>query len=575
MKRPTKKNRVARRMKVNGVDEARFFRDRAAFEALEQIITPLFANKKPREHVRVWIPACATGEEAYSIAMLLYAHAETLATPPTIQIFGSDLDTDAIHTARDGVYSQSIANDVDEQRLRGFFTRETGGYRVRREVRELMLFAKQDLRKDPPFSRMDLICCRNLADVDDRLQQVFHFALKPRGLLLGKSAALATSALFHVVDDKHHVYARRAIARSAPPREPRRLAEHQSTLSEELKASNEELQATTEELRSTTEELKTSRDELQSMNQELTSVNQEMSARLEALATVNADLQNLLSATSIATVFLDTRLAIMRYTALAAPIFHLIPSDIGRPLAHLRSELDYPELLADAEKVHDALVPIEREVTSGARSFLSRLQPYRTLDNRIGGVVLTLVDVTERNLAREARRLSEARLNLILESAKDYAIFTLDPDRRVESWSAGAALLFGFSEDEVVGKLVDELFTAAEREASVPQREMAESRATGSVGRERWYTRKDGGRFFGSGAMVPLREGGVIKGYVSIMRDLTTTKHTQDELREHANELARFNAAAVGREERMIDLKKEINVLATRLGEPARYKVED
>ena len=117
-----------------------------------------------------------------------------------------------------------------------------------------------------------------------------------------------------------------------------------------------------EELRSATEELETSREELQSINEELTTVNQEMKSKIEEIAQANSDLQNLMASTSIATIFLDRDLTITRYTPSAVELFHLIPGDVGRPLAHLKHDLEYPELLADAEQVLRTLVPIEREV---------------------------------------------------------------------------------------------------------------------------------------------------------------------------------------------------------------------
>src|SRR5262249_35480662 len=140
----------------------------------------------------------------------------------------------------------------------------------------------------------------------------------------------------------------------------RDTVEQYEASTEELKASNEELQAMNEELRSATEELETSREELQSINEELTTVNQEMKSKVDEVANANSDLQNLMASTSIATVFLDRALAITRYTPSAVELFHLIPTDVGRPLAHLKHRLDYPELIADAEKVLQSLVPIER-----------------------------------------------------------------------------------------------------------------------------------------------------------------------------------------------------------------------
>lgn len=184
----------------------------------------------------------------------------------------------------------------------------------------------------------------------------------------------------------------------------REIVEQSDASTEELKASNEELQAMNEELRSATEELETGREELQSINEELTTVNQEMKVKMDEIAQANSDLQNLMASTAIATVFLDRDLAITRYTPSAVNLFHLIPSDLGRPLAHLKHRLEYPELLGDVEQVLQTLVPVEREVRGDGDWFLARLQPYRTLEDHIGGVVLTFVDITERRRNTEALR---------------------------------------------------------------------------------------------------------------------------------------------------------------------------
>jgi len=180
---------------------------------------------------------------------------------------------------------------------------------------------------------------------------------------------------------------------------------------EELKASNEELHAMNEELRSATEELETGREELQSINEELTTVNLELKNKVDELAHANSDLRNLIGATAIATVFLDRELNITRFTPPAVDLFSLISSDVGRPLAHLRHRLIYPKLLADAAQVLEHLGPLEREVEEEAgRFFLARLLPYKTSDDRIAGVVLTFVDVTDLHVAQEAARHARREL---------------------------------------------------------------------------------------------------------------------------------------------------------------------
>jgi two-component system CheB/CheR fusion protein len=184
----------------------------------------------------------------------------------------------------------------------------------------------------------------------------------------------------------------------------RDTVEQYEASTEELKASNEELQAMNEELRSATEELETSREELQSINEELTTVNLEMKGKMDELAHTNSDLQNLMASTAIATVFLDRDLAITRYTPTAVPLFNLIPGDLGRPLAHLKHRLEYPEMLTDVEEVLRTLVPIEREVRANGEWYLARVQPYRTLEDHIAGGVLTFVNVTDRKKTTETLR---------------------------------------------------------------------------------------------------------------------------------------------------------------------------
>jgi two-component system CheB/CheR fusion protein len=650
-KRATILRRISRRMQVNGVEDmpayliflrthpgeagalfkdllisvTNFFRDRDSFAALEAKIPSLFEGKGQGDSVRVWVPACATGEEAYSIAMLLLEHARTLDVPPAVQVFGCDLDEDAVQDARGGMFPDVITADVSEERLRRFFIKEHHGYRIRREVREVVLFAAHDLLKDAPFSRLDLVTCRNLLiylnrEAQARAFEIFHFALKPDGMLfLGASESVEDgSPLFRVIDKRHRLYMRKAAARIGlpvpsgpssllvrqieqevqnehtaaaqvpvvvppasfsqsasallsgvraagrdgergswsemhfklierfappsilvnadhdiqhlsqsagrflqfvggapttnllrlvnsalrvelrtalfraaqsgdtaialqvpaeiegaavsvnirvspardlapdlllvvfeenpstpqadgtppivPPPEPmvqhlereleqikghlRDTVEQYEAGTEELKASNEELQAMNEELRSATEELETSREELQSINEELTTVNQEMKNKVDELGHANSDLQNLMSATAIATLFLDREMHIMRFTDSAAPIFNLIPSDIGRPLSHLQHRIDYPEMASDAARVLDKLTPMEREVTGAEGTFyLARMLPYRTVEDRIAGVVLTFVDITERQRAQKALSEHVAELTRVSRAA--------------------------------------------------------------------------------------------------------------------------------------------------------------
>ena len=170
-----------------------FFRDPAVFKALHREVFPALMRKKP-DTIRIWSAGCSTGQETYSLAIALLEFLEDKPHRPTVQIFGTDIaDSRSIEKARVGLYLEAIEREVSPERLRRFFTKETVGYRVRKSVRELCVFAKQNVMADPPFSRLDLICCRNvliyLAPVAQRrVIETFHYALSPGGfLVLGES----------------------------------------------------------------------------------------------------------------------------------------------------------------------------------------------------------------------------------------------------------------------------------------------------------------------------------------------------------------------------------------------------
>jgi two-component system, chemotaxis family, CheB/CheR fusion protein len=885
-KRSTVLRRITRRLQVNAVEDigtyaallrerpseaqellgdmiisvTNFFRDSEAFKALEQEVVPrLFENKEVGDQVRVWVSGCATGDEAYSLVILLLEHAERLSRPPSIQVFATDIDQDSMNGAREGLFPESISADVSPERLKRFFTRENEYYRVKKEVREAVLFAPHNILRDPPFSRLDLISCRNVLiylnrETQERVLELFHFALNPEGyLFLGVSESADTAAdLFTPVDKKLRVFRRRAIASAMPyipslpapgrwevkpverasgspkiasfgdlhyqllenyappsvlvnteydivhlsetagrflrftggepsrnlikavhpdlrlelrsallgvaqgkdsgeirqarieldgqsrlvkvhvhrPNRPdaaqgfllvifeeveppgdaplaghpgaatsgealepvvrqfedelqrtktqlRSTIEQYETTTEELRASNEELQAINEELRSTTEELETGKEELQSLNEEMRTVNHELKEKVDELGRANADLQNLLAATDIATIFLDRDLRIKRYTPSVQQLFNIIPSDTARPLAHVTHGLEYDGMTEDAARTLETLDRVEREVRSNdGRYYIARLIPYRTPEDRIDGVVLSFFDITGRKLAEDERnrlheelmkeralmdavvrqmpagiliaeadtgkmvfaneqadriwratlekpagdehyseypgyhmdgrryaleewpmwrsinqgeiiyneeikmrredgswglfntssspvrnssgqivagvvtfydtteerateislRHSQERLRLIVESIEDYAIITLDPQGRIQSWNPGAEKTFGYTEGEVIGQSGGIIFTPEDRAAGVPEKEIETALSQGRADDERWHVRKDGSRFFASGVMAAMRDGDLL-GCVKVMRDLTARKQMEEELRRSRDEM--------------------------------------
>jgi len=197
-----------------------FFRDPDTFDALKEKVLPAITQRcTENASIRIWVAGCSTGEEAYSIAMTLLEYFADKATGIPIQIFASDIDAKAIDKARAGIYPEGIKADVSAARLQRFFTKVPTGYQISKSIRDLCLFAVQNVAKDPPFSRMDLICCRNLLIylnnvLQKKVLQVFHYSLKANGfLLLGGSESISGSAdLFSMLDKKNKIYSKKSIA---------------------------------------------------------------------------------------------------------------------------------------------------------------------------------------------------------------------------------------------------------------------------------------------------------------------------------------------------------------------------
>lgn len=249
-KRNTVERRVARRMVLHRIESLRhyarylqqtpgeaetlfedllinvtsFFRDPGVFEALRTVVFPRILQQRPPEApIRIWVPACSTGEEAYSLAITLLESLGEDETATRVQIFGTDVSRIGIEKARQGVYPENIEGEVSPDRLRRFFVKGDGGYQIRKSIRDMCVFANQNVIKDPPFSHLDLISCRNVLiymtpTLQQRIIPSFHYALKADGyLVLGSSETIGDfSQLFFLVDKKHKIYAKKASAVRMP-----------------------------------------------------------------------------------------------------------------------------------------------------------------------------------------------------------------------------------------------------------------------------------------------------------------------------------------------------------------------
>ncbi len=610
-----------------GTAAAAFFRDAEECAKLAtQVLPALFEGKSHEHEIRVWSVDCATGEEAYSLAILLLEEAARHAAPPGIRMFASDPHSASVQQARTGFYSTDHVSSVSPERLQRFFSSEAGGYRVRKEVRRLVVFAAHDVGADPPFSRIDLVvCCKAHVRRSPRFAiELFHRALRADGfLVLGGSAAENTGDLYRVEDEQHGICRKRdvrvnkraffptlhdgllpprerttrlpsgrdqlhrqMVERYAPPsalvdpdgrtlhlsahagrylvhpagaaavdivalvrqelrvelraclraareqgrrqrsapiemplngvgawvvvdvrpvldpeqaghalvifdeREPidhdrlppRATAtsdnDNESVLREQLELSRQHLQTvmeeherdqeimrasheaalrTNEDLCAALEELETGREELQSLNEELHALNDENRHRVDDLARLSSDLQNLLVAADIATLFLDDQLRVLRFTPKIAEIFNVRSADAGRPISDLTRRLGYEPLERDAAAVLEQRIPLEREIQdeSGAW-YLTRLLPYRGAADQIEGVVITFVPITAQKRAEEALRLAKTYAEQIVEALPD-PLLVLGPDLVVQSANAAFYEHFGVAPSLTLGRKLDEL----------------------------------------------------------------------------------------------------------------------
>ncbi len=631
-----------------------FFRNPEAFEVLVEKIFPKLLDSKREDPLRFWVPGCSSGQEAFSLAICYAEFTEQLDRAPGLQIFATDINDNQLQKARSGLFSKSLVNDVSEERLRKFFVEESGGYRLVKRLRESVIFARHNLFGDPPFSRLDLISCRNLLiyfepELQQKILPLFHYALSPKGILfLGAAESIASHTdLFETVDKKQKFFLKKpgttpalhlrfspgasnpdpetrnsaaqsrpfgggvapesvalreaervTVNRFAPPgvlidqnlqilqfrgethaflqpplgkanfnllkmarkslmlplrsavdsakksnrtvrkenipleengkstsialeiiplrniKEPHfliffeeqqnpskpgrdsmtkttsaqnrfqdpvsqtkeqseRIAELEHEVAEardflqsvqdqndahteELQTSNEEVQSANEELQSINEELETSKEELESTNEELTTVNEEMANRNTELHRVNNDLLNLQSSIHTAIVLLGSDLSIRRFSPLAEKTFNLVASDIGRSIARVKLEFDFPGLEEWVREIIDRATVQQKEVRDQeGRWYSLRGRPYKTTDNEIDGAVLMLIDIDDLKRAQQELEATHHYADAIVDQVAP--LLVLDNSLRVVRANESFLRHFQVSDEETEGRLIYDL----------------------------------------------------------------------------------------------------------------------
>jgi two-component system CheB/CheR fusion protein len=698
----------------------RFFRNEEAFRILEERVVPeIFGRLAPEAPLRAWVAGCATGEEAYSMAIVLHEVAQRFGGRP-FKLFATDVHKGSLEIAGRALYGQEAVAHVSPERLERYFTKVGSGWQLVPEIRQMVVFAPHNVIRDAPFTRVDLISCRNmLIYLQEPAQQkalsLFHFALNRGGVLfLGPSES--PGALLHdfATIDRHWrmyrkftdvripVEGRLQTARSMdgrlgqqiqlPPAATRVSAAHlvgtydalldeymppsllvtergelvhtfngasrflshrdgrpglsgldavgedlklvlvgglkrassepagvlfkrvqlelsggsaafdimikrvggrgrgvthllitfaeleksveggpvsvrevpldevsrerieavQAELTytkenlqaaiEELETSNEELQAANEELLASNEELQSTNEELQSVNEELYTVNAEYQRKIAELTELTNDMDNLLSATDIGTIFLDENLHIRKFTPQIAHGFNLLPRDVGRPIETFSHNLEHSSLLTDLRRVLETGTAIERETKDRhGRALFLRVLPYRA-KGAAAGVVLTLIDVTGLKAAEDALFHERYLLNGLLATVPD-AIYFKDAKGRFIRVNPVMAKRLGVDDPRMaVGKLPADLPKGASALALIhhdeavvrtgsPQLDCLERRVD-DTGQEAWDL----------STRLPLMDRDQVVGVIAIVRDVTQRQQAEARIKEEVRRRDQFLA---------------------------------
>jgi chemotaxis methyl-accepting protein methylase/PAS domain-containing protein len=602
-----------------------FFRDVKAFETLEQEVLPMLLKaKKKEEPLRIWIPGCATGEEAYTIAILCAEKTADIKDLPKIQIFATDIDTAAISTAREGLYTANELSNVSSERVRRFFTREENMFRIRREIRETIMFANHNFLKDPPFSHLDLVSCRNvLIYLDrvakDRVINTFHFALDPGGfLLLGSSESVdLASGLFSIYSREHHIFqSRRSGGRVYASTEPRATAAlnkitasetgnpESDAARETLSMGNLHLQLleqyappsllvneeydlvhlsetagqylqmaggnmTRNILRLIRPELRPElRTALYQATQRKTAVSTsglevDLGERKETIHILVRPVVNMDNSQPYFLIIFGIATGKEQEVARITdePVTKHLEDELARLKTQLRFSNEQHEFQAEELKAsNEELQAMNEELRSAAEELETNKEELQSINEE-----LRTVNEELKLKIGETSLFANNLQNLI--NSTDIGTIFLDRGFRVALFTPAARNIFNLILSDY-GRPITDITSRLtysdllkDAEAVLDKLTMVEKEVT-TTDNQVYLMR-----------LFPYRTtDDRINGIVVTFIDINTRKIAEEKLKETIEELTRFNKAMISRETRMIELKKEVNELKRRLGEPEIYR---
>ncbi|MDX1543056.1 MAG: CheR family methyltransferase [Christiangramia sp.] len=728
----------------------KFFRDEKVWEVLRTKVFPkMISEKKDGDILKVWDVGCSTGEEAYSFAMCLHEEMEKQEKELEIKIFATDISQPHLDIGSKGIYPESIVADVSKEMLLKYFLSKSNSYQIIEKIRRMVIFSQHNIIKNPPFSNMDMVVCRNLLiyfqnSIQKKALNMLHYALKKNGVLvLGTSesvhslkdnfseidrrwkiykniepskrlkngishastigaktskllenrsgterkifrsqsnpirqklqnelnetileqfggASLFVDADYNILQavgefrkyanlpvsgfsinlldmldsdlkyivqssfnkahkNKEKVVYRDAvikqgeekigadiiikpftthsiegetnyvitfvekeldlnevkeIAKVSPSNqtkeyvasleeELKKTKEDLQTSLEEIETSNEELQAANEELLASNEELQSTNEELQSVNEEINTVNAENIQKMDDLAALNADMNNLLKSTDIGVIFLDSNLKIRKFTPAIKKHFSLINGDIGRPIDNFTNSFGLSRkqsFLDRCEKVLKTGKVLEKPIVSReGKNYLQRISPYMDSDNQINGVVISFIDIETIQKSKEKLMASEKRFKSFYEDDPVLHISVDPKTSEIVQCNKKAAQKLGYdTKDELIGKPIYELFDEDSRLSALKLKSNIKKSGELVNLEQNMLTKKQRVLPVILNATAEKDEKNNLKTIRYTCVDISALKKAQEQLREQKNDLERANR----------DLEQFVSICSHDLQEP-------